>query len=83
MYTNVGSYWYKFDFHTHTPASSDYKAPAETAKEWLIALMEREVDCVAVTDHVSGAWIDILKQELKALETSYQEYRPFDLLPVD
>ncbi|EPK0740576.1 hypothetical protein RRW91_03905 [Klebsiella grimontii] len=81
MYTNVGSYWYKFDFHTHTPASSDYKAPAETAKEWLIALMEREVDCVAVTDHVSGAWIDILKQELKALETSYQEYRPLILFP--
>lgn len=25
---SVGSKWYKFDFHNHTPASNDYQDPA-------------------------------------------------------
>ena len=64
-----GSRWWKFDFHTHTPASLDTKnwqpaigagakVPPET---WLLKYMAAEVDCVAVTDHNSGAWIDDLK----------------------
>ena len=53
-----GARWWKFDFHTHTPASSDYgKGPDQTAQrhispeDWLLAFMRAEVDCVAVTDH--------------------------------
>jgi len=72
-----GSRWWKFDFHTHTPASKDTHAwqkamgtPDEiTPEKWLLKYMAAEIDCVAVTDHNSGAWIDGLKAayaEMKA-----------------
>lgn len=64
-----GSRWWKFDFHTHTPASKDTRGwqnaigtPDElTPETWLLKYMAAEVDCVAVTDHNSGEWIDRLK----------------------
>lgn len=64
-----GSRWWKFDFHTHTPASSETTARQEavgrhdevTPDRWLLRCMAAEIDCVAVTDHNSGAWIDRLK----------------------
>jgi hypothetical protein len=64
-----GARWWKFDFHTHTPASRDTDAwqqavgtPDEvTPKKWLLQYMAAGIDCVAVTDHNSGAWIDRLK----------------------
>ena len=60
-----GSRWWKFDFHTHTPASAD--TPWARGKlvlshqDWLLKYMAAGIDCVAVTDHNSGAWIDGLK----------------------
>lgn len=67
-----GSKWWKFDFHTHTPASSDYGAGPDqatfktrTPREWIEDYMAAGVDCVAVTDHNSGSWIDPLKTELE------------------
>lgn len=71
-----GSRWWKFDFHTHTPASKDTRAwqqaigkPDEvTPEKWLLEYMQAEIDCVVVTDHNSGAWIDKLK-------TAYQQMR--------
>ena len=60
-----GSRWWKFDFHTHTPASADtYWARSETdltPEAWLLRYMAAEIDCVAITDHNSGAWVDRLK----------------------
>ncbi len=60
-----GSRWWKFDFHTHTPVSLDTpwhrQNLALTPEEWLLRFMAAEVDCVAVTDHNSGTWIDSLK----------------------
>ena len=64
-----GSRWWKFDFHTHTPASLDTEhwqkaigSDEEVCPEtWLLKYMAAEVDCVAVTDHNSGEWIDRLK----------------------
>lgn len=60
-----GSRWWKFDFHTHTPASRDtYWARNNidlSPEEWLLAYMAAEIDCVAVTDHNSGEWVDRLK----------------------
>ena len=58
--TNIlGSQWYKFDFHTHTPASLDYREPSDISpQDWLKALMEKEIDCVAITDHNSGEYVD-------------------------
>lgn len=64
-----GARWWKFDFHTHTPASKDTSAwqaaigtPDElTPQKWLLKYMAAEIDCVAVTDHNTGEWIDRLK----------------------
>src|SRR5579875_2122211 len=67
-----GARWWKFDFHTHTPASEDYgkgshqaQLRSRTPREWLLDFMRAGVDCVAITDHNSGAWVDPLKEELR------------------
>lgn len=77
----LGSRWYKFDFHTHTPASSDYKKPEETETDWLRAVMAEKIDCVAIADHVSGGWIDRLKATYAGLDQSADWYRPVFLFP--
>lgn len=85
----VGSKWWKFDFHNHTPSSDDYGKGADrdshikiTPRDWLLNYMREGIDCVAVTDHNSGAWIDSLKQALQELETEMPpEYRPLYLFP--
>ena len=65
----IGSKWWKFDFHTHTPASMDYgKGNHEiknnmTPRNWLLDYINKGIECIAVTDHNSGAWIDQLKIE--------------------
>lgn len=52
------------------------------AKEWLLGFMRAEIDCVAVTDHNTGEWIDRLKEELDDLErTQHPEFRPLHLFP--
>jgi AAA domain, putative AbiEii toxin, Type IV TA system len=72
-----GSRWWKFDFHTHTPASTDTPwhhligTPDElTPEAWLLKYMAAEIDCVAITDHNSGAWVDTLKN---AYATMHQQ----------
>ncbi|MDJ0762986.1 MAG: AAA family ATPase [Myxococcota bacterium] len=69
-----GARWWKFDFHAHTPSSNDYgNGPNQEAlkqrspREWLLDYMKAGIDCVAVTDHNSGAQIDALKTELQNL----------------
>ncbi len=71
-----GSRWWKFDFHTHTPASSDYGSgenqvtnKARTAREWIGDFLSAGVECVAVTDHNCGNWIDSLQTELEKIKT--------------
>ena len=77
-----GARWWKFDFHTHTPESVDFSDKELGAEDWLRAFMEKEIDCVAITDHNSGGWIDRLKQTLKELqEDSPQWFRPIYLFP--
>ena len=84
-----GSRWWKFDFHTHTPASEDFLKGCEqqekdkvTPEFWLRKFMEKKIDCVAVTDHNSGAWIDELKEKLKELEQEKPDWhRPLHLFP--
>ena len=87
----AGARWWAFDFHTHTPASSDYGKGSNqktlkqiTPEDWLLAFMRANVDCVAVTDHNSGEWIDRLKMALDAMATSANPpngYRPLTLFP--
>lgn len=84
-----GARWWKFDFHTHTPASEDYGKGSDqaqlcsrTPREWLLDFMRASVDCVAVTDHNSGAWIDRLKEALEELRREQPEgFRELFLFP--
>lgn len=79
-----GSRWWKFDFHTHTPASKDTNGwqqaigtPNElTPETWLLKYMAAEIDCVAVTDHNSGAWIDLLKAAYAAMKVLADQGQP-------
>ena len=76
----AGARWWKFDFHTHTPAS-DFQGTV-TSESWLKAFMDQEIDCVAITDHNSGDWIDDLKQKLAKLKENKPDwYRPLYLFP--
>lgn len=84
-----GSKWWKFDFHTHTPKSDDYGRGDESLKhieplEWLQKAMESGIDCVVVTDHNSGGWIDVLKaenEELRDCDTKPGWYRELAIFP--
>ena len=86
---SMGAKWWKFDFHTHTPASSDYGKGEDqillkerSAREWLLDYMKKEIDCVAVTDHNTGGWINILKNELREMEIERPEgFRPITIFP--
>ena len=84
-----GARWWKFDLHTHTPASEDYGKGRHqaslrriTPRDWLLSCMRAGLDCVAVTDHNSGAWVDCLKEALLALEQDgHEDFRPLVLFP--
>lgn len=85
-----GSRWWRFDVHAHTPASLDtrgWQAAVGTDREvtpeqWLGRFMAAEVDCVAVTDHNTGAWIDRLKRAYARMKEDKPEgFRPLHLFP--
>ena len=84
-----GARWWKFDFHTHTPASHDFMRNCSqedinqvTPEFWLRKFMDEGIHCVAVTDHNSGAWIDGLKETLEQIRIADgDQYRPLYLFP--
>lgn len=76
----AGARWWRFDIHTHTPASYDYGrnpqqagSTTRTPREWLLDYMRAEIDCVAVTDHNVGHWIDKLKEEYSKLKSEKEK----------
>ncbi|MDZ4165827.1 MAG: AAA family ATPase [Smithellaceae bacterium] len=85
----AGARWWKFDFHAHTPASDDYghgpnqrQLKQYTYREWLLDFMRAGIDCVVITDHNSGLWVDPLKDELAKLESEQiPDFRPLHLFP--
>ena len=78
----AGARWRKFDFHTHTPASVDFNDKKLGAEDWLREFMEKQIDCVAITDHNSGDWINILQEELKKIQANQPHWsRPLYLFP--
>ena len=87
LWTYSGARWWKVDFHTHTPASADWDKAGDVAirpspEEWLLKFMQAGVDCVAITDHNSGAWIDRLKAANQLLGQSQPTgFRPLHLFP--
>ena len=82
-----GAKWWKFDFHNHTPKSKDFGKGdavhmAITPEDWLFMYMNAGIDCVAITDHNTGEWIDTLKAALSIIETSQPTgYRKLYLFP--
>ncbi|MCE2434102.1 MAG: ABC transporter, partial [Candidatus Latescibacteria bacterium] len=84
-----GARWWKFDIHAHTPASKDYgkgenqKSYQELSpKEWLLNYMRADIDCIAITDHNTGEWIDPIKTALGELESEKPEgFRPLYVFP--
>lgn len=79
-----GARWWKFDFHTHTPASKDTTAwqaaigtpDALTPQAWLLKYMAAGIDCVAITDHNSGEWVDKLKASYADMKRQADAGRP-------
>nr|WP_321452593.1 AAA family ATPase [uncultured Carboxylicivirga sp.] len=82
-----GAKWWKFDFHNHTPKSIDYGRGDDTQKEitckdWLLEYMQKEIDCIAVSDHNTGSWIDLLKIAYKELkEENHPDFRQLYIFP--
>lgn len=51
-------------------------------REWLLDYMTKEIDCVAITDHNSGEWIDSLKSELAQMRhENVTGYRDITIFP--
>ena len=81
-----GARWWKFDLHTHSPASADsYWAKKNIdlrPEAWLLKFMAEEIDCVAVTDHNSGKWVDRLKSAYSTMrERPPDGFRRLTLFP--
>lgn len=85
----VGGKWWKVDFHVHTPASEDYgkgsiNPEAEktiTPKEFLKKAIEKEIDCLVISDHNTFTWIDRLRNAMKELLQENDEISPIVIFP--
>ena len=88
-WTFAGARWWKFDFHCHSPASlypdwgrRDESFRSLSPRDWLLACMGKQIDCVAVTDHNSGEWIDKLKTAYTSMRTEQPAgFRELHLFP--
>ena len=82
-YQYPGSRWWKFDFHNHTPKSTDYRGDTSiSCAEWLQNYKDSGIQCVVVSDHNTGAWIDPLKNALKELKQQEPEsWGEFTIFP--
>lgn len=57
-----GARWFKCDLHLHTPASPCFENTSVVAKQWVEKAIEEGLDCVAVTDHNTGDWVNAIKE---------------------
>lgn len=67
-----GSKWWRCDFHVHSPGSYDYGTPDTSAENWIDAALAAHLDCVAVTDHNTGSFIDSVNRVLETRRTTGQ-----------
>lgn len=58
----IGNKWYKCDLHLHSTASECFQDKTVTADEWVLACLQKGLDCVALTDHNTGDNIDDYKR---------------------
>ena len=59
----VGNKWYKCDFHLHTMQSNCYKNKEDTVSDWIKELINKKIDCIAITDHNDYRKINEIKSE--------------------
>jgi len=67
--TYPGGKWRKIDFHVHTLASNDYHDKKATEEDILKTAMAANLDCIVITDHNSGLWIDKLKNKIVEIKS--------------
>ncbi|MBX4258554.1 AAA family ATPase [Clostridium estertheticum] len=85
----VGSKWWSVDFHCHTPASSDYGKGENqailksiTPTEYLLYYMRKNINCIVITDHNTGEWIDRLNDAyVEMKEAENDEFREIAIFP--
>lgn len=65
MISYKGTRWYKCDLHLHTVASKCFQDQTVTAEQWVDRAIEQGLNCVAITDHNTGASIDAFKEAAK------------------
>lgn len=68
---NDGLKYRKIDLHVHTPASHDFKDKGITAKQIVEHCVNIGLDAIAVTDHNTGAYIDVIKEEARGKLTIF------------
>lgn len=60
----VGTKWYKCDLHLHTPASKCFHdRETVTFEQWVQEAIDKGLNCVAVTDHNSAEWVELIQAE--------------------
>ena len=71
-----GSRWWRVDFHTHSPASYDFKGEDANAEgserwvKWIKAARDAGLDAVAITDHNTAEGIECLQQARSEVENA-------------
>lgn len=60
-----GNRWYKCDFHLHTPASECFEDKSVTAQQFVDKVISKGIQCIAITDHNTAAWIDNIRDAAK------------------
>ncbi|MGB3215758.1 MAG: AAA family ATPase, partial [Anaerolineae bacterium] len=60
-----GLKFHKLDLHTHTPASKCYNYPEHTPELIVQTAIARDLNAIAITDHNTASWIDVMKQAVQ------------------
>lgn len=60
-----GTRWHKCDLHLHTIASDCFEDKTVTAEAWIEKAITEGLNCVAITDHNTGAGIDAIIEAAK------------------
>jgi len=93
-----GLMWRKLDLHVHTPASECFQAESVSGSTGSVtpdmivrAAQEKGLHGIAVTDHMSGEWVDLVKEAADSsglivfpgVELSVQSYHVIALFDRD
>jgi hypothetical protein len=60
-----GASYFRADLHIHSPASTDFQDKSATAKQLVEAAAAKGLEIIAVTDHNSAEWVDLVRSAAK------------------